>query len=224
MRTIFTIFYLLLIIFEVYTYQVYSENIHYFLDPIPILFLAVFYKTNLKNMLPNTIDRWLYGGLCFSVIGDLILINENLFVLGFLIFLGVYFCYFMMFREEGTRILFRNKTEFLKVLPFILIVFLYFGFTILTKIEVDLLILGVAYTFLVLLLILITWIRQSTKLSYYSGVLSAWAFGIASAVYSFKYFNWSFTFDDELTAIFYLLAQYFVVVAVLEHRKLQSQI
>lgn len=222
MRKIFAILYSVIVVVVVCSFYK-SPLFQLFVKPLLTVSLLIYYFFQLPSKLTKE-DKLLIAGLILGLIGDLVVIDESNLEIGILFFIYMLGCYYHSLREEGTRILFDNKHEFIKVLPIILFTFLFFGFTILTRVPIHLLWLSVIYAFLILLFLIIVWLRKSSPRSYAFGLLSSWGFALSSALFSYRQFSLQFRFDMILIILLYALAQYSFVQAKLEHHKFKNQI
>lgn len=222
MKKIFTILYSIIVV--VVICSIYKSPLsQLFAKPLITLSLLIYYLSEKQSKYTRG-DRLVVVGLIFGLSGDLVFIDETNLEVGLCLFLSMFICYFQSFREEGTMIIFKDRHEFSKVLPIILITFFYFGFTILTRVPTHLLWLSVLFAFLLLLILIVTWKRQTSQLSYNYGLVSSWCFALSSALFSFRLFNWQFHLDMVFVITFYSIAQYSLIFAKLEHNKFTNQI
>ena len=186
--------------------------------PLVILFLLVFYNVN-KRGRGIKYHLWVFLGLSFFLVGDLLIINAaNIIFLGLSLFffsLGkIFFC-----------LKFSHKKDFnvLRLVPFSIIMFSYAVFIIgivLNGLK-EFLVPALLSFFLSLLMIQFAYLRKGVfnNKSYRYVLLGVTAFIISESIMAVKTFKQDLPFQDFLIMMLYGTAMYFIVLGIVSERR-----
>ncbi|WP_345006847.1 lysoplasmalogenase family protein [Snuella lapsa] len=186
--------------------------------PLVILFLLMFYNVN-KRGRGIKYHLWVFLGLSFFLVGDLLIINAaNIIFLGLSLFffsLGkIFFC-----------LKFSHKKDFnvLRLVPFSIIMFSYAVFIIgivLNELK-EFLVPALLSFFLSLLMIQFAYLRKGVfnNKSYWYVLLGVTAFIISESIMAVKTFKQDLPFQDFLIMMLYGTAMYFIVLGIVSERR-----
>ncbi|GAA3576899.1 hypothetical protein GCM10022395_27170 [Snuella lapsa] len=162
---------------------------------------------------------WVFLGLSFFLVGDLLIINAaNIIFLGLSLFffsLGkIFFC-----------LKFSHKKDFnvLRLVPFSIIMFSYAVFIIgivLNELK-EFLVPALLSFFLSLLMIQFAYLRKGVfnNKSYWYVLLGVTAFIISESIMAVKTFKQDLPFQDFLIMMLYGTAMYFIVLGIVSERR-----
>jgi uncharacterized membrane protein YhhN len=215
----FSVAYFVIVFLTIIGYFLNANTFLYIVKPFIPISIGFYYLTNKAKTNTTKTNVYFGLGLLFSLIGDFLFIGDldRYFLIGMTSYLLMHFFYMRVFRQEGTLVVFPDWRTLFKVLPVILFVFIYFGVFILQKAPIEVFILSALYTFVIISLFLLLFLRKTNKKSYIYGLLMITFFMIDSTIIGYQKFVLNDTFNQLIIIPIYAIGQYCMLMTLDTH-------
>lgn len=214
----FSIFYVLIIVFEQLSGNIASlNNLHFIAKPLIVISLMSFFWFNSKKMNKH-LRRLFLMALFFSLFGDIFLMFTNysgpFFMLGLCSFLIAHLMYILVFSKQ------KGNTNFISIFSIVIIAFATGLFSLISKNLEELLIPVVLYILVIMVMVIFAYLRKGA-VDYFSFtlvLLGALFFLVSDSLIALNKFYNPLAYPKISIMITYAIAQYCIVIGFLKNK------
>lgn len=216
---IFTIIFALITLGELVSSNTASySNLHYFFKPAIVLSLIIYFWSQSKA-LPSILRNLIVCALLLSVIGDILLMfvdqSPNYFLFGLIAFLTAHIFYVLAFIRQ------RNKK--IKPVGFMILLVIYaigLFYVMLDGLHDMLIPVGI-YMLVILSMATLAYCRKGTvsRCGYFYVLIGAIFFLVSDSILALNKFYQPQVYASISIMLTYALAQYFIVIGMLSHKR-----